>query len=38
MYYKNLETDTKAKRDHDSAMKLAASQRRAKKSKPIKLT
>ena len=31
MYYKDVETDVKAKRDHDSAQKAAAAKRRSKK-------
>ena len=30
MYYKDLETDAQAKRDHDAAMKAAAAKRRNK--------
>ena len=31
MYNKDLETDAKAKRDHDQAQKAAAAKRRSKK-------
>ncbi len=33
MYYKDLETDIKAKRDHDAAQKAAAAKRRTKSTK-----